>query len=353
MEGTTSPDLSHPWEFLLTPGICWFVRAYEDRLEFCLPSDEITSFSPSLPISECMDIETVFPPDIAFLLHEIFRDAFDMTPGDTKKILLSIPGSDRIWPGVISRLTSGRFSLIWTKNGNGVSEPDSCDLSEYIRNERAVRKANEKLNYFNAIVRHDILNLMMGITGYIDIIDEIVDDDEVHLLVRKSRDLSSRIRRIAELTRTYQDLGIRPPAFIEAGPSVRRILDRHEFTGKIRADVQLNGLFIYVDRMFDVVIYELVNNSLQYGGEGVRIRFSCDMIPEGLALIIEDSGPGVHPDQKERIFSRTYADRKGYGLYLASEILDITGITIRETGVYGEGARFELIFPPDTYRFGT
>ncbi|HOL40801.1 MAG TPA: sensor histidine kinase [Methanospirillum sp.] len=300
-----------------------------------------------------MDIETVFPPDIAFLLHEIFRDAFDMTPGDTKKILLSIPGSDRIWPGVISRLTSGRFSLIWTKNGNGVSEPDSCDLSEYIRNERAVRKANEKLNYFNAIVRHDILNLMMGITGYIDIIDEIVDDDEVHLLVRKSRDLSSRIRRIAELTRTYQDLGIRPPAFIEAGPSVRRILDRHEFTGKIRADVQLNGLFIYVDRMFDVVIYELVNNSLQYGGEGVRIRFSCDMIPEGLALIIEDSGPGVHPDQKERIFSRTYADRKGYGLYLASEILDITGITIRETGVYGEGARFELIFPPDTYRFGT
>ena len=348
MEDTPMPDKTHEWELLLQPGVCWFVWAYEDRMEFCLPSGEVSSSS----FSDCMDIEGIFPPDIAFLLHEIIRDAQEMAPGDAKKIMLAIPGTDSAWPGSLSRLPSGRFSLFWTKNGKCDPEPDSCDLLDHIRSEKAVRKANEKLNYFNAIVRHDIMNLMMGINGYIDIIDEIVDDDEVHLLIRKSRDLGERVRRITELTRTYQDLGIRPPSFIEAGQAVQRIIDRHEFSGIINADVQLNGLFIYVDRMFDVVIYEIVRNSLQYGGEGVTIKVTFDKAPEGLVLVIEDSGPGVHPDFKERIFSRTYADRRGYGLYLASEILDLTGVGIRETGTFGQGARFELVFPPDTYRFG-
>lgn len=35
---------------------------------------------------------------------------------------------------------------------------------------------------------------------------------------------------------------------------------------------------------------------------------------------------------------------------LIREILAITGITITGTGVYGEGARFEILVPRDGYR---
>ena len=38
-------------------------------------------------------------------------------------------------------------------------------------------------------------------------------------------------------------------------------------------------------------------------------------------------------------------------MYLAREILSLTGISIRETGVYGQGARFELRVPKGAYRF--
>ena len=34
-----------------------------------------------------------------------------------------------------------------------------------------------------------------------------------------------------------------------------------------------------------------------------------------------------------------------FGLYLMREILAITGITIRETGEPGKGARFEMVVP--------
>jgi len=38
------------------------------------------------------------------------------------------------------------------------------------------------------------------------------------------------------------------------------------------------------------------------------------------------------------------------GLYLAAEILGITGITITENGVPGKGARFEIHVPSEDFR---
>ena len=40
----------------------------------------------------------------------------------------------------------------------------------------------------------------------------------------------------------------------------------------------------------------------------------------------------------------------GLGLFLVREILSITGIKIRETGVPGKGARFEILVPEGGYR---
>lgn len=347
MTHRAGPDRFDDWEFLLHPGVCWFVWDEEGE----------PIFSTAIKARGDMDdsgrrFDAIFPPDIAYLLSEIIRDASELKAGAGRPILLAIPGDTRTWPGQITRVLSSRFVIIWSEEGgiNGNGNGDTCDINDHIRSERAVRKANEKLNFFNAIVRHDIMNLVMGINGYLDIIEEIIDDEEARLLIRKSRSLGERVRRVAELTRSYQDLGTRPPLFIEVAESVHKIISRHEFTGKVEAEVKLGGLLLFVDRMFDVVIYELVRNSLQFGGAGVKMRFFIQPDPDGLLLVIEDTGPGIKPDEKEEIFARNYADRKGYGLYLASEILDITGVKIRETGKFGEGARFELIFPHDSYR---
>ena len=37
-------------------------------------------------------------------------------------------------------------------------------------------------------------------------------------------------------------------------------------------------------------------------------------------------------------------------MFLIKEILSITGFTIRETGVYGKGVRFEIRIPSGKYR---
>jgi len=58
----------------------------------------------------------------------------------------------------------------------------------------------------------------------------------------------------------------------------------------------------------------------------------------------------VPSDVKEKIFNRQYYQHTGLGLFLSREILSITGMSITETGVPGEGARFEISVPDGLWR---
>jgi signal transduction histidine kinase len=51
-----------------------------------------------------------------------------------------------------------------------------------------------------------------------------------------------------------------------------------------------------------------------------------------------------------KIFERGFGKKTGLGLALAREILDISGIKIRETGEPGMGARFEMMVPKGAWR---
>ena len=61
---------------------------------------------------------------------------------------------------------------------------------------------------------------------------------------------------------------------------------------------------------------------------------------------------GIPVDEKEKIFVRGYGKHTGLGLYLVREILELTGIAVKETGEPGRGARFELLVPFGNYKFG-
>jgi len=98
------------------------------------------------------------------------------------------------------------------------------------------------------------------------------------------------------------------------------------------------------------VFYNLMDNAVRYGGKITTIRFSVEERDEDLVIVCEDDGDGVPADEKEKIFERGFGKNTGLGLFLAREILDITGITISESGEPGTGARFEMTVPEGSYR---
>ncbi len=92
------------------------------------------------------------------------------------------------------------------------------------------------------------------------------------------------------------------------------------------------------------------NNAARHGEKVTEIRFSSTRSGQDLVIVCEDDGIGIPDEEKEAIFRPAYKRRHGHGLFLVAEILGITGISIRETGVFGEGARFEIRVPNGGWR---
>ena len=106
-----------------------------------------------------------------------------------------------------------------------------------------------------------------------------------------------------------------------------------------------SGTEVFTDPLVVKVFYNLMDNAGRYGGKITTIRFSVEKCNGDHFLVCEDDGDGIPAEEKERIFERGFGRNTGMGLFLAREILSITGIAIRETGVPGEGARFEIAVP--------
>lgn len=98
--------------------------------------------------------------------------------------------------------------------------------------------------------------------------------------------------------------------------------------------------------MLEKVFYNLVENALRYGRELPRITFSSILQGDSITIVCEDNGEGVPEEFKEVIFKRQHFKHTGFGLFLSREILGITGLSIRESGEPGKGARFEIMVPP-------
>ena len=89
---------------------------------------------------------------------------------------------------------------------------------------------------------------------------------------------------------------------------------------------------------------------MRHGGKITTIRFSLEERDGNRILVCEDDGDGVPREEKEIIFDLGYGKNTGFGLAISREILDITGITINETGEPGKGARFEITVPKNQYK---
>jgi signal transduction histidine kinase len=101
-----------------------------------------------------------------------------------------------------------------------------------------------------------------------------------------------------------------------------------------------------------LVLYNLFENAIRHGVKVTEITIHFNEEESSGMLIVEDNGIGIPAPIKERIFERGFGTNTGFGLYLIRQILPITGLSIRETGIEGKGARFEISLPPGTWRKG-
>jgi PAS domain S-box-containing protein len=224
------------------------------------------------------------------------------------------------------------------------------DITNKTREEDALQRANTKLNSFNSITRHEILNHLTVVKGYIELSREGIRDPPF-LLTSLDKELAAAnaIQNLIMFTRDYQNIGIQPPAWYNLSTTIKTAAASVHM-GSVTLSVDIEGVEIYADHVIEKVFFYLIEDAVRFGNVG-KIRFSCNESFEELLVICEDDGVGISPDKKEKIFHRQLFQNSGLDMYLSREIMSITGISIRETGTFGKGARFEIRVPEGAYRF--
>ncbi|MEN6610405.1 MAG: PAS domain S-box protein [Methanoregulaceae archaeon] len=224
------------------------------------------------------------------------------------------------------------------------------DITDRKRAEDALALANKKLRLLSGITRHDVLNKLTALSALMEFAEKCRDPAWHQSLLEKESAILEQIRRMISFTGEYEDVGIHAPEWQDAAATIRHAAEELDLTG-ITLEVAPEGVAILADPLLPKVFYNLMENSLRYGeGRLSRMRFSTRQGESGLTLLFEDDGPGVDRTIKPHLFERGYGRNTGLGLFLAREILSMTGITIEEAGVPGEGARFEIRVPENYFR---
>ncbi|UUX92551.1 response regulator [Methanoplanus endosymbiosus] len=225
----------------------------------------------------------------------------------------------------------------------------NTDITHLKETEEALRQANDKLSLLSSITRHDTFNKITGILLSIELLKVKLADTDLTKKLEYIEDLVDAISEELEFARDYEDIGNLGLLWQD----VADYLDKEKIPEGIFVRSDLTGIEILADPMLGKVVHNLVDNAVRHGNGVTKITVTHKFTPKGLLLVWEDDGTGILEGLKERIFERGFGSNTGLGLYLVREILSISGISIRETGAEGEGARFEISVPEGWYRNST
>jgi PAS domain S-box-containing protein len=224
------------------------------------------------------------------------------------------------------------------------------DVTDLKREEERLRDVNKRLTLLSSVTRHDILNQVAVLVGYLELLGEDLEDrpdlaDVLKIIETATRKIEQQIT----FTREYEKIGIEAPCW----QNVRDVLGNAQGPRKLKGVdlvVSTGTLEVYADQMLYKAFSSLIDNAVRHAGAftTIAVTFRTEG-PEGI-ITFRDNGVGVPDAIKERIFSRSFGSDAGFGLYLTREILDITGISIAERGEAGKGACFEIRLPAGTWR---
>ena len=254
-------------------------------------------------------------------------------------------GDGSVWP---ARLESIRLTGL--SDGVTTVRVAVSDVSDIWNMEAALRTTNKKLTLLSSITRHDINNQLMSVNGFLELLQRKVPDQALEDYFTRIMKASSRISSMIQFTKEYEQIGISAPSWQDC----RTFVDTAATEAPIGEVVVNNdlpaGMEVFADPLIVRVCYNLMDNAVRHGGKITTLRFSADERNGDHTIVYEDDGVGVLAEEKEKIFERGFGKNTGLGLFLSREILDITGITIKETGEPGVGARFEMIVPKGMWR---
>ena len=235
---------------------------------------------------------------------------------------------------------------------------DSRLLEENLRLERelAQRERLAALGRMAATVAHEIKNPLSAIKSIAQVMreDESLRNEyerDLGLIVGETDRLSQSVTQLLSFARRESPAG-QPLSVDEL---VRSVVDLFRASAKeqgivldsqVKVEAELAGRSVSAVRD---ALSNLLLNALQATPHGGKVKLNAAASDGELVISVQDSGPGVPVDLRERIWEPFFTTRqRGTGLGLAivrKRVQEVGGTAVLDVGRNGGGALFELRVP--------
>ena len=227
---------------------------------------------------------------------------------------------------------------------------------QIIEIEEQLRRADRlsALGELSAGMAHEIRNPLGSIRGTAEILrDGVAPDDP------KQEFAEILVREVDRLNRVLEDfLRFARPDPVEVGRFVlqhvigdvldltrqQAVRNNVDVAAELGDEIEIPGQGEQVKQAF----LNLVLNALQAMPNGGALEVSLRVLPQEVQVLFSDSGPGIAPEDRERIFNPFVTTRNsgtGLGLAITQRIIQGHGGRIMLDSRPGEGACFTVCLP--------
>ncbi len=208
----------------------------------------------------------------------------------------------------------------------------------------ALRDRNQYIRSFAANVSHEFKTPLASIQGAVELLRDSADSMSPEQRERFLANVDADARRLTRLVQRLLELAradslVARPSRTEVAPLLAALAERGRAQGlTVEVGAVPAGLVLGLPpEVLEDIVWQLITNASQHGGEGVRVRLEADAGGEGRGrVVVRDDGKGISEANRARVFDAfftTARERGGTGL----------GLTIAQSMLRAFGASLELL----------
>jgi PAS domain S-box-containing protein len=215
------------------------------------------------------------------------------------------------------------------------------DISERKANERRLEQRTRQFETFGDILSHDLTTPLSTLRGRIELARETGGDrqfdaaleslDRVEVLV----DDLATVMREGSVVSDLDDVDLAAVA-----RELWASLDTADATLSVEPEV---GWIRADEGPLTRLLQNLFRNAVEHGGPSVAVTLGG--LDDGSGFYVADDGPGIPPDERDRVFAPGYSTTSGgtgFGMVSAQQIALGHGWEVSVAESEGGGARFEV-----------